>query len=279
MDNLFADIEQKNKASVATLASRMRPKTIDDIVGQQHIIGKNTWLYNAIQNDNLSSIILYGPAGTGKTSIARVIANTTNSHFKEVSAIGGSVVDLRNAIEQAAKLLGQYKKRTILFVDEIHRFNRAQQDALLHAVEDNIVTLIGATTENPYFEVNTALNSRSTILELHSLTDKNIEDLIDKAIKSKDGLNKKFKIEKAAKQAICTLSGGDARTALNILELSSNISKNNETKKAFCITKENVQIASPNRALPYDKNKDMHYDIISAFIKSMRGSDADAAAY
>lgn len=193
--------------------------------------------------------------------------------------MGGTVADLRREIEAAKQLLGQYKKRTILFVDEIHRFNRAQQDALLHAVEDNIVTLIGATTENPYFEVNTALNSRSTILELHSLSDEDLALLITKAIKDKRGLDKKYKIDKSAKDFIITLCGGDARIALNILELASNISRSNSDKKKNVITKDNVQTASPNRALPYDKNKDMHYDIISAFIKSMRGSDPDAAAY
>ena len=222
---------------------------------------------------------MFGPAGTGKTSIARVIANTTNSHFVEVSAVGGTVADLRREIDAAKDLLGQHKKRTILFVDEIHRFNRAQQDALLHAVEDNIVTLIGATTENPYFEVNTALNSRSTILELHSLSDENIDALLKTALKDKRGLNKKFKIDKAASMSIITLCGGDARIALNILELSSNMSRANKGKKANVITKENVEKASPNRNLPYDKNQDMHYDIISAFIKSMRGSDPDAATY
>lgn len=193
--------------------------------------------------------------------------------------MGGTVADLRREIDEAKKLLGQYKKRTILFVDEIHRFNRAQQDALLHAVEDNIVTLIGATTENPYFEVNTALNSRSTILELHVLSDDDISALIDKAIKDEHGLNKKYKIEKCAKDAICTICGGDARVALNVLELASNISRSNKDNKVNVITKENVQTASPNRSLPYDKNKDLHYDIISAFIKSMRGSDPDAATY
>ena len=222
---------------------------------------------------------MFGPAGTGKTSLARVIANATNAHFVEVSAVGGTVADLRNEIEAARQLLGQYKKRTILFVDEIHRFNRAQQDALLHAVEDNIVTLIGATTENPYFEVNTALNSRSTILELRSLTDEAISLLLQKAIKDPKGLNNKFKIDKDAITAIATLAGGDARAALNILELSSSISRSNKDKKVNVITVDNVKIASPNRALPYDKNQDQHYDIISAFIKSMRGSDPDAATY
>ena len=279
MDNLFSDIEEKNRSEVAPLAVRLRPQTLEDIVGQEHIIGEGTWLRSAIDEDKLSSIILFGPAGTGKTSIARVIANTTNSHFVEVSAVGGTVADLRREIDTAKELLGQHKKRTILFVDEIHRFNRAQQDALLHAVEDNIVTLIGATTENPYFEVNTALNSRSTILELHSLSDENIDALLKTALKDKRGLNKKFKIDKAAITAITTLCGGDARIALNILELSSNMSRANKGKKANVITKENVEKASPNRNLPYDKNQDMHYDIISAFIKSMRGSDPDAATY
>lgn len=279
MENLFSDIEEENRKSVATLAGRMRPQKLDDIVGQEHVIGKKSWLYNAIQNDNLSSIILFGPAGTGKTSIARVIANSTNSHFVEVSAIGGTVSDLRREIEEAKKLVEQYKKRTILFVDEIHRFNRAQQDTLLHAVEDNIVTLIGATTENPYFEVNTALNSRSHIIQLNMLNDKNIAELVNRAMKDQRGLNNKYKIDDDAIDAICVLCGGDGRVALNILELASNISRSNSGKNINKISLENVQSATPNRSMPYDKNKDMHYDIISAFVKSMRGSDPDAATY
>ena len=279
MDNLFSDIEIDNRNSVANLSVRMRPQNLDEVVGQDHVIGKDSWLANAIKNDNLSSIILFGPAGTGKTSIARVIANTTNSHFVEVSAVGGSVADLRRVIDEAKDLLSQYKKKTILFVDEIHRFNRAQQDALLHAVEDNIVTLIGATTENPFFEVNTALNSRSHIIQLNELDDNAIDKLINRAISDKRGLDKKFKIEKPAIESIKLLCGGDGRSALNLLELASNVSRTNSAKKKNVITKENVQTACPNRAIPYDKNKDMHYDIISAFIKSMRGSDADAATY
>ena len=279
MDGIFSEIEQDNKRSVATLATKMRPQKLDDIVGQEHIVGKDTWLYNAIKNDKLSSIILFGPAGTGKTSIARVIANTTHCHFEEVSAIGGTVSDLRRVIKDAENLLINYQKKTILFVDEIHRFNRSQQDALLHAVEDNIVTLIGATTENPFFEVNSALNSRSHILQLNSLTDEDISQLLKKALKDKNGLNSKFKLRKPANDAICLLAGGDARIALNLLELAANISMHNKEDEFSIITKENVQKASPNRLIPYDKNKDLHYDIISAFIKSMRGSDPDAATY
>lgn len=277
LDNLFSDIEEKNVKSVASLASRMRPQKLSDIIGQDHVIGKNTWLYNAIKKDELSSIILFGPAGTGKTSIARVIANTTNSHFVEVSAIEGSVKDLRREIDSAKHLLAQYEKKTILFVDEIHRFNRSQQDALLHAVEDNIVTLIGATTENPYFEVNTALNSRSQVILLKSFTDDDIYKLIDNAVKSSRGLQNRYKITKRAKQAISVLCGGDGRNALNLLQAAANISDTSKDK--FVINEETIKKACPNRNLPYDKNKDMHYDIISAFIKSMRGSDPDAATY
>ncbi|MDO5329280.1 MAG: replication-associated recombination protein A [Coriobacteriia bacterium] len=273
MEDLFFENEQKNIDAVATLAGRMRPQTLDDIVGQEHVIGKDTWLYNAIQNDTLSSIILFGPAGTGKTSIAHVVANTTNSHFVEVSAVGGTVKDLRREIARAEELLRQYEKRTILFVDEIHRFNRSQQDALLHAVEDNVVTLIGATTENPYFEVNSALNSRSHIIQLNVLSDDNIKELLNRAMKDKRGLNKRYKIEDDALDSIVLLAGGDGRGALNILELAAGLSTDNK------ITSADVKKAIPNRAIPYDKNQDMHYDIISAFIKSMRGGDPDAAVY
>lgn len=269
MDTLF----EVNKSSVATLAGKMRPEKLEDIVGQEHVIGKDSWLNNAITKDALSSIILFGPAGTGKTSIAHVIANTTNSHFVEVSAVGGTVKDLRREIARAEELLSQYDKRTILFIDEIHRFNRAQQDALLHAVEDNIVTLIGATTENPYFEVNTALNSRCHIIQLNSLNDENIKELLKRALADERGLKGRYKIDSEALDSITLLSGGDGRAALNILELSAGLSKKNK------ITADDVKKAIPNRAIPYDKNKDMHYDIISAFIKSMRGGDPDAAVY
>ena len=275
-DSLFKEVEDARFRKVAPLAVRLRPKTMDDIVGQQDAIGADSWLRLAIDSDTLSSVILFGPAGTGKTSIAHVIANHTKATFVEVSAIGGTVSDLRREISAAEKRLETGGIRTILFVDEIHRFNRSQQDALLHAVEDRVVVLIGATTENPFFEVNSALLSRSRIVELHSLSDEDISNLLDKALESKDGLNGKLELEEDARASIAMLSGGDARTALTTLELAAEIA---EKEQANAITSQMVQRATPHRNLPYDKDKDMHYDVISAFIKSMRGSDPDAALY
>lgn len=275
-DSLFKEVEDARFRKVAPLAVRLRPNSMEDIVGQQEAIGKDSWLRMAIDSDTLSSVILFGPAGTGKTSIAHVIANHTKATFVEVSAIGGTVSDLRREIKAAEKRLETGGIRTILFVDEIHRFNRSQQDALLHAVEDRVVVLIGATTENPFFEVNSALLSRSRIVELHSLSDEDVSNLLDKALESDDGLKGEFELEDDARASIAMLSGGDARAALTTLELAAEIAKKEETGS---ITAEMVKRATPHRNLPYDKNKDMHYDVISAFIKSMRGSDPDAALY
>lgn len=279
MDNLFTEIQNKAKFDVAPLAVRMRPRTLEELVGQSEAVGPNSWLYSAIKNDQLSSIVLFGPAGTGKTSLAHIIAETTKATFVEVSAIGGTVSDLRREIDAAEKRLSLQNIRTILFVDEIHRFNRAQQDTLLHAVEDRIVVLIGATTENPFFEVNSALVSRSRIIELHSLTDDDIQDLVKRAVEDERGLKGLYRLDDEALDAIVLLSGGDARTALTTLELASELEQPGTQKKPKTITTEMVQKATPHRSLPYDKNKDMHYDIVSAFIKSMRGSDPDAALY
>lgn len=279
MDNLFSEIEQKAKFSVAPLAVRMRPRTLDEVVGQDEAVGEGSWLRGAIEHDQLSSVILFGPAGTGKTSLAHVIAATTKATFVEVSAIGGTVSDLRREIDAAEKRLSMSNLRTILFVDEIHRFNRSQQDTLLHAVEDRIVVLIGATTENPYFEVNTALISRSRVVELHGLDDADIEELIGRALTDQRGLADRFTLTDEAMSAITLLAGGDGRTALTNLELASEIADVTGAKTPIQITVNEVRKATPSRALPYDKNKDMHYDIISAFIKSMRGSDPDAALY
>ncbi len=276
MDTLFTEIEDRARGENAPLAVRMRPRSLDDIVGQEEALGPQTWLRSAIENDSLSSIILFGPAGTGKTSLARVIALTTHAHFVEVSAIGGTVADLRREIAEADKRLVHRGLRTILFVDEIHRFNRAQQDALLHAVEDGIVVLIGATTENPFFEVNSALISRSRVVEMKTLTDENIGVIIDRALVDERGLKGAFGLDSDARQALLLLAGGDARSALNTLSLAADLAK---AEKASAITADMVHKAIPHRALPYDKNKDMHYDIISAFIKSMRGSDPDAVLY
>lgn len=276
MDTLFSDIENTTRKAHAPLAVRMRPRVLDDLIGQEEAVGPGTWLRSAIENDTLSSVILYGPAGTGKTSLAHVIAESTHAHFVEVSAIGGTVSDLRREINEADKRLVHLGIRTILFVDEIHRFNRAQQDALLHAVEDGVVVLIGATTENPFFEVNSALISRSRIVELHRLSDEALSRIVDHALASNEGLKGEFTLSDSAREALLILAGGDARSVLNTLALSADLAR---AQKETEITDEMVHAALPQRALPYDKNQDMHYDVISAFIKSMRGSDPDAALY
>lgn len=278
-ESLFAEEEGRGRREVAPLAVRMRPRTLDEVVGQSDAVGPGSWLRSAIETDTLSSVILFGPAGTGKTSIAHVVAETTKATFVEVSAIGGTVSDLRREIAEAEKRLRFGGIRTILFVDEIHRFNRSQQDALLHAVEDRVVVLIGATTENPFFEVNSALISRSRIVELHSLTDDEVGSLIDRALADERGLSGNYILDDAARKAIVLLSGGDGRGALTTLELASEMAKLEEGDSGATITEDMVRTVTPHRALPYDKNKDMHYDVISAFIKSMRGSDPDAALY
>lgn len=276
MDTLFTQMEDETRLAHAPLAVRMRPRTLDELVGQQEAVGEGTWLRAAIENDTLSSIIFYGPAGTGKTSLARVIAHSTHATFVEVSAIGGTVSDLRKVIAEADERLIHRNLRTILFIDEIHRFNRAQQDALLHAVEDGIVVLIGATTENPFFEVNSALLSRSRLIELHSLSDDNIREILGAALVDDRGLGDAYTLSDEAADAILTLCAGDARAALTTLSLASDVAR---AQNAHEITREMVEVAMPQHSLPYDKDRDMHYDIISAFIKSMRGSDPDAALY
>ena len=285
MENLFTDMESEARLAVAPLAVRMRPRTLEELVGQQHAVGEGSWLRAAIEADALTSVILFGPAGTGKTSLAHIIARATSAAFVEVSAIGGTVSDLRREIKAAEERLFTYHVRTILFVDEIHRFNRSQQDALLHAVEDRVVVLVGATTENPYFEVNSALLSRSQIVELKSLSDEDVAELVRRALADERGLAGAYVLEPAAMDAIVTLAGGDGRAALTLLELASRLALTRvPTRTATAdapvtITADDVSKAAPNRVLPYDKDKDMHYDIISAFIKSMRGSDPDAAVY
>ncbi len=279
MDTLFTAMENDRRATVAPLAVRMRPRTLDEVVGQGEAVGEGSWLRAAIENDSLSSVILFGPAGTGKTSLAHVIAESTRATFVEVSAIGGTVSDLRREIDAAEKRLLMGGLRTILFVDEIHRFNRSQQDALLHAVEDRLLVLVGATTENPFFEVNSALISRSRVVELHSLSDDEVAELVDRAVADERGLAGLYVLEDAARDAIVTLAGGDGRGALTTLELAAGMVAPGTLEAPVAVTEAMVRAATPHRALPYDKNKDMHYDIISAFIKSMRGSDPDAAVY
>ena len=279
METLFSNIERYQRKVNAPLAVRMRPQTLDGYVGQEKAVGKDSWLRRAIEHDTLSSVILYGPAGTGKTTLARIIANTTHAEFVEVSAVTGTVKDLRRETEAAESRLLNMGRRTILFVDEIHRFNRSQQDALLHAVEDRIVVLIGATTENPYFEVNSALLSRSRVVELQPLDDEAITCLVQRALCDEYGLKGAFTLDDDALHEIVTLAGGDARAALTSLELASQMAGEGTPEAPVAIHVEHVREANPRRGLTYDKSGDMHYDIISAFIKSMRGSDPDAALY
>ncbi len=279
MDTLFTEMEDQAKSKVAPLAVRMRPRSLDELVGQREAVGPGSWLRAAIEQDKLSSVILLGPAGTGKTSLAHVIAETTKAAFVEVSAVGGTVSDLRREIDAAEKRLSLSGLRTILFVDEIHRFNRSQQDALLHAVEDRILVLVGATTENPFFEVNSALISRSRVVELHALSDDDLSMLLDRALADERGLGGRYVLGDAARAAIAVSAGGDGRVALTTLELAAGMVEPGTPEEPAEIAEAQVRAATPHRSLPYDKNKDMHYDVISAFIKSMRGSDPDAALY
>ena len=288
MDDLFSASTRERSFQNAPLAVRMRPNSLDEYVGQQKAVGKGSWLRAAIEHDVLSSVILYGPAGTGKTTLAHIIANHTKSEFVEVSAVTGTVKDLRRVIDEAKTRLNTYDRRTILFIDEIHRFSKSQQDALLHAVENRTVIMIGATTENPYFEVNSALLSRGRVVELEHLKDEDIATLIERALEAPQGLNGKFSADEDTVKTICTLAAGDARSALTTLELASEIAVTRPDTEGtpapaagerYPITVDDVKIANPRRGFTYDKNGDMHYDIISAFIKSMRGSDPDATIY
>ena len=279
MDTLFSEHERATQLRNAPLAVRMRPTSLDDYVGQEKAVGPGSWLRSAIEHDVMSSVILYGPAGTGKTTLAHIIAAHTRSEFVEVSAVTGTVKDLRREIDEARRRLMSFDRRTILFIDEIHRFSRSQQDALLHAVENRPVVLIGATTENPYFEVNSALLSRSRVVELEHLRNDDVEKLIRRALQDPRGLAGRFTMDDEVVNAVCMLAAGDARSALTTLELASEIAITRGDGNGGAITLEDVRVANPRRGLSYDKSGDMHYDIISAFIKSMRGSDPDAAVY
>ncbi len=264
----------------APLAARMRPRTLDEVVGQDHIIGPGSLLRRAIQADRLfSSIILYGPPGTGKTTLARVISNVTKAHFESLSAVLAGVADLRRVIDEAAERRRLYRQRTILFVDEVHRWNRAQQDALLPHVENGMVTLIGATTQNPYFDVIKALVSRSRIFELRPLSEQDILTLLNRALKDPEqGYGKRdILVDDDALEHLARISGGDARNALNALELA--VETTPDQDGTLHITLQVAQESIQKRAVLYDKVDDQHYDTISAFIKSVRGSDPDAALY
>ena len=278
--DLFDYVQNKSKDKESPLASRLRPMNLDEVVGQQHIIGKDKLLYRAIKADKLSSLIFYGPPGTGKTTIAKVIANTTSANFHQLNATIAGKKDMEQVVKMAKEALGMYGKRTILFIDEIHRFNKGQQDYLLPFVEDGTLILIGATTENPYFEVNGALISRSAVFELYPLIKEDIQGLIQKAIEDKQkGMgNYDAQIEEEALVFLADIAGGDARMALNAIELAVLTTKPNAEGVIF-ITTDVVAECVQRRVVRYDKAGDNHYDTISAFIKSMRGSDPDAAIY
>lgn len=263
----------------APLAARMRPTTLEEFVGQEHIVGKGKLLYRAIKSDRLSSVIFYGPPGTGKTTLAKIIANTTKSKFRQINATTAGIKDIKETVEDAKAELGMYGNKTILFIDEIHRFNKSQQDALLPHVEDGTIILIGATTENPYFEVNKALVSRSIVFELRQLEDKDIKTLLQRALTDeKNGMGVYHaKLDEDALCFLANTANGDARTALNALELA--VLTTEPKDGTIHITLEEAQECIQKRALNYDKDGDNHYDTISAFIKSMRGSDPDAALY
>jgi putative ATPase len=280
-DDLFDHAMQERMKHEAPLAARMRPRTLDEYIGQEHIVGEGKLLRRAIEADRLfSSIILWGPPGTGKTTLAQVIANTTKSHFVTISAILAGKADLRVIIEEALERRRLHNLRTILFVDEVHRWNKAQQDALLPHVENGSVTLIGATTENPYFEVIKALISRSRVFQLRNLNQEETGILIDRAISDKErGYgNKRIELDADARSHLIDVSSGDARNALNAIELAVE-STPPDKKGIIHITLDVAQESIQRRAVLYDKDGDAHYDTISAFIKSVRGSDPDAALY
>jgi putative ATPase len=268
--DLFADAARERQAETAPLAHRVRPRTLDELVGQEHVLGERSALRLAIERDRPPSMILYGPPGSGKTTLARIVAEHTGAAFEELSAVSARVDDVRGVIQRATDRLGGNGERTILFIDEIHRFNKAQQDSVLHAVEDGLVTLIGATTENPYFEVNSALLSRCAVFELETLSE---EELTTVVRRGADALGAEVPDDVVA--AISRRAGGDARAALQTLELAW------ETAQAenAPIAESHVADAARKRPLRYDRAGDQHYDFVSAFIKSMRGGDADASVY
>ena len=278
--DLFDFMKEKNAEKESPLASRMRPRTLEEVAGQQHIIGEGKMLRRAIMADKLSSVIFYGPPGTGKTTLAKVIAGTTKAEFRQINATTAGKKDMEEVVKEAKTTLAGYGKRTILFIDEIHRFNKSQQDYLLPFVEDGTIILIGATTENPYFEVNGALLSRSTIFELKPLEKEEIGRLIDRALSdTARGLGSfHAKITPEAREFLSDMSGGDARAALNAIELAV-MTTPQQPDGTMLIDLDTASECIQKRAVRYDKDGDQHYDTISAFIKSMRGTDPDAAVY
>lgn len=278
--DLFDYMRESTMKQESPLASRLRPDTLDEVVGQSHILGKDKLLYRAIKADKLSSVIFYGPPGTGKTTLAKVIANTTSSVFTQMNATVAGKKDMEEVVAQAKNSLGMYGRRTILFIDEIHRFNRGQQDYLLPFVEDGTLVLIGATTENPYFEVNPALISRSVIFELKPLEKEDIKTLLYRAVNDYDKGMGDYgaKLEEEAAEFLSDIANGDARTALNAIELGVLTTPRSDDGWIH-ITLDVASECIQKRVVKYDKSGDNHYDTVSAFIKSMRGSDPDAAVY
>jgi putative ATPase len=267
MGDLFSDAASQRAGSIAPLAQRLRPRTLDEFVGQQHVLGEGSVLRRAIEDDRVRSSIFYGPPGSGKTTLARIVAQSTGAEFEELSAVSATVKDVREVLQRARERLGTTGTRTILFLDEIHRFNKAQQDALLPAVEEGLVTLIGATTENPYYEVNSALLSRTQVYELESLSPDDLAVVVRRGLEEVESSASDEMVELIVQRA-----GGDARSALNIVELAS------ETAEGE-LTEQNIEDAARKRPIVYDKSSDAHYDFTSAFIKSMRASDPDASLY
>lgn len=278
--DLFDYMKGQTLENESPLASRMRPTTLEEVAGQQHIIGKDKLLYRAIKADKLGSVIFYGPPGTGKTTLAKVIANTTSARFKQLNATVAGKKDMEEVVKEAQQYLGMYGKKTILFIDEIHRFNKGQQDYLLPFVEDGTLILIGATTENPYFEVNGALISRSIVFELKPLGKEDICGLLERAVTDVEkGMGSYHAVlHEDARDFLADISGGDARAALNALELGILTTEKSEDGKIH-IDLETASQCIQKRVVRYDKTGDNHYDTISAFIKSMRGSDPDAAVF
>ncbi len=278
--DLFEYMRTNNMEKESPLAARLRPVTLEEVVGQKHIIGKDKLLYRAIKADKISSVIFYGPPGTGKTTLAKVIAHTTSAEFTQINATVAGKKDMEEVVAKAKDTMGMYGKKTILFIDEIHRFNKGQQDYLLPFVEDGTLILIGATTENPYFEVNGALLSRSVVFELKPLSKEDIKELLQRAVYDKEKGMGAYDavIEEDALDFLADAAGGDARSALNAVELgvmTTNRSEDGKIHIDLAVASECIQ----KRVVKYDKTGDNHYDTISAFIKSMRGSDPDAAVY
>ena len=280
MPDLFQDAAKRYQAGKSPLADRMRPRTLDEFVGQEHILGRGKLLRRAIEADRITSVIFYGPPGTGKTTLARIIANTTKAHFTSMNAVLSGVKDIREAIDEARRRLELHQLRTILFIDEVHRFNKSQQDALLPHVENGTVVLIGATTENPYFEVIKALVSRSRIFELRTLDEDDLRKIALHALSDEErGYGKRnVRIDEDALNHLIGTANGDARSVLNALELAVETTEPDE-HGVIRIDMEVAEDSIQKRALLYDKEGDVHYDTISAFIKSLRGSDPDAALY